>query len=99
MNGGNGAALRRRRTTYIFTSRQRLTPFNFKNWIDRTLTPAATEAGFERISYHMFRRGLATETSPDGVVDKNIQSQLRHADPELPATIYMRKSQRNRQRP
>jgi integrase len=73
---------------YIFTSR-RGSPIHFKNWIDRTLTPAATRAGLPRISYHMFRRGLATELHQNGAVDKNIQSQLRHADPATTRTVYM----------
>ena len=73
---------------YIFTSR-RGSPIHFKNWIDRTLTPAATKAGLPRISYHMFRRGLATELHQNGAVDKNIQSQLRHADPATTRTVYM----------
>jgi integrase len=74
---------------YIFTSR-RGSPIHFKNWIDRTLTPAATKAGMPRISYHMFRRGLATELHQNGAVDKNIQSQLRHADPATTRIVYMR---------
>jgi hypothetical protein len=55
------------------------TPINHKNRLDRVLAPAANKARNARISHHMFRRGLATESL--GVVDKNIQSQLRHADP------------------
>jgi integrase len=72
-----------------FTSR-RGSPIHFKNWIDRTRTPAATKAGMPRISYHMFRRGVATELHQNGAVDKNIQSQLRHADPAITRTVYMR---------
>lgn len=74
---------------YIFTSR-RGSPIHFKNWIDRTLTPAAAKAGMPRISYHMFRRGLATELHQNGAVDKNIQNQLRHADPATTRNVYMR---------
>ena len=73
---------------YIFTSRSG-SPIHFKNWVDRTLTPAATRAGLPRISYHMFRRGLATELHQNGAVDKNIQGQLRHADPATTRNVYM----------
>ena len=38
----------------------------------------------------MFRRGLATELHQNGAVDKNIQSQLRHADPATTRIVYMR---------
>lgn len=62
---------------YTFTSR-RGSPIHFKKWIDRTLTPAATKAGMLRISYHMFRRGLATEMHQNGSVDKNIQNHVSH---------------------
>lgn len=74
---------------FIFASRSG-TPINSKNWLDRVLKPAATAVGIERITYHMFRRGLATEAHQLGVVDKNIQSQLRHADPNVTRKLYMR---------
>src|SRR6266508_2092392 len=38
----------------------------------------------------MFRRGLATEAHQLGVVDRNIQSQLRHADPNVTRKLHMR---------
>lgn len=74
---------------FIFASRDH-TPINHKNWLERVLKPAATKANIERITYHMFRRGLATSAHQLGVVDKNIQSQLRHADPNVTRKLYMR---------
>jgi integrase len=74
---------------WIFTSRCR-TPINANNWLNRTLKPAATAAGVAHINYHMFRRGLATELHQRHVVDKNIQNQLRHADPNITRKLYMR---------
>ena len=41
-----------------------------------------------RVSYHMFRRGLATEMHQNGSLDKNIQNQLRHADPATTRIVY-----------
>ena len=66
------------------------TPMNPKNWLDRVLRPAAAKAGIPRITYRMFRRGLATEAHQLGIVDKNIQSQLRHSDPNVTRKLYMR---------
>jgi len=74
---------------FVFPSREG-TPINAKNWLDRVLAPAAKAAGIERITYHMFRRGLATEAHQLGVVDRNIQSQLRHASSSTTKNIYMR---------
>ncbi len=74
---------------FIFASRSG-TPINYKNWLDRVLKPAATAIGVERITYHMFRRGLATEAHQLGVVDKNVQSQLRHASVRTTQDVYTR---------
>jgi integrase len=73
---------------FMFPSRDG-TPINSKNWLDRVLKPAALKAGIQRITYHMFRRGLATESHQLGVVDKNIQSQLRHSNPDVTRNLYM----------
>jgi integrase len=64
-------------------------PINHTNWRRRVLEPAAKEAGLPRINFHMFRRGLATELHHDGAVDKSIQGQLRHSDPNVTRRIYM----------
>jgi integrase len=74
---------------FMFPSRSG-TPINAKNWLDRVLAPAATAAGIRRITHHMFRRGLATEGHQLGIVDRNIQSQLRHASSTTTRNIYMR---------
>ena len=74
---------------FIFASRNG-SPINHTNWLNRVLKTAATKAGIQRITYHMFRRGLATEAHQLGVVDRNIQSQLRHADSNVTRKIYMR---------
>jgi integrase len=73
---------------FVFASRQK-TAIHYKNWLDRTLLPAAERATLGRIGYHMFRRGFATEAHQAGVTDKNIQSQLRHSSPETTRTVYM----------
>ncbi|HEX4169287.1 MAG TPA: site-specific integrase, partial [Bryobacteraceae bacterium] len=64
-------------------------PINHTNWRRRILEPAAKKAGLLRINFHMFRRGLATEMHHDGAVDKSIQGQLRHGDPNVSRRIYM----------
>lgn len=74
---------------FMFASRSG-TPINYKNWLDRILKPAATAVGVERITYHMFRRGLATESHQLKIVDKNIQSQLRHANVKTTQDLYTR---------
>jgi integrase len=73
----------------VFPSRAGTT-INPKNWLDRVLKPAGKTAGLTRISYHMFRRGLATELHQDGEVDRNIQSQLRHSNSNITRAIYIR---------
>ena len=73
---------------FIFTSKTG-SAIHFKNWLDRTLLPAARSAGIGRIGYHMFRRGIATEAHEAGITDKNIQTQLRHASPEITRAVYM----------
>jgi integrase len=73
---------------FIFASKKG-TAIHYKNWLDRTLLPAAAEAGLGRIGYHMFRRGIATEAHDAGITDKNIQSQLRHSSPEITRAVYM----------
>jgi integrase len=73
---------------WIFPSRK-ATPINQKNWLDRVLKPAALAAGIERINYHMFRRGLATEGHESGATDKSLQGQLRHSRPDVTRDIYM----------
>lgn len=73
---------------WMFASRK-ATPINQKNWLDRTLQPAAKEAGIDRINYHMFRRGLATEGHEAGATDKSVQAQLRHSRPDVTREIYM----------
>jgi len=73
---------------FIFASKGK-TAIHYKNWLDRTLLPAAERANLGRISYHMFRRGYATEAHEAGIGDKNIQGQLRHASPEITRTVYM----------
>jgi integrase len=54
------------------------------------LKPAAVRAKIERISYHMFRRGLAIEAHQNGEVDKNIQAQMRHVTPDETRNTYMK---------
>jgi integrase len=76
-------------TAYIFPSKSG-SAIHFKNWADRVLKPAAKRAKLERISYHMFRRGLATEAHQSGEVDKNIQAQMRHASPDETRNTYMK---------
>jgi integrase len=74
---------------FMFASRNG-SPINYKNWLERVLKPAATAAGVERITYHMFRRGLATEAHQLHIVDKNVQSQLRHANVKTTVDLYTR---------
>jgi integrase len=73
---------------FIFASKEG-TAVHYKNWLDRTLVPAAEKAGLGRIGYHMFRRGFATEAHEAGINDKNIQAQLRHASVEITRNVYM----------
>jgi len=73
---------------FIFASKNG-SAIHYKNWLDRTLLPAADKAGLGRIGYHMFRRGVATEAHDAGITDKNIQAQLRHSSPEITRAVYM----------
>ena len=73
---------------FIFASKKG-TAIHYKNWLDRTLLPAAERAKLGRIGYHMFRRGYATEAHEAGITDKSIQAQLRHASPEITRNVYM----------
>jgi integrase len=73
---------------YIFACRKG-TPINSKNWLERVLKPAAEAAGIPRIGYQMFRRGLATEGHQNGIGDKNLQGQLRHASVKMTQDVYM----------
>ena len=73
---------------FIFASKKG-TAIHYKNWLDRTLLPAAERAKLGRVGYHMFRRGYATEAHEAGITDKSIQAQLRHASPEITRNVYM----------
>ncbi|HLK65031.1 MAG TPA: site-specific integrase [Bryobacteraceae bacterium] len=73
---------------FVFASKKG-TAIHYKNWLDRTLLPAADKAKLGRIGYHMFRRGYATEAHEAGITDKSIQAQLRHASPEITRNVYM----------
>jgi integrase len=73
---------------FIFASKKG-TAIHYKNWLDRTLLPAAERGELGRIGYHMFRRGFATEAHQAGITDKNIQAQLRHSSPDITRTVYM----------
>jgi len=53
------------------------------------LTPAAEKIGLEKINFQMFRRRLATDTHYAGLVDKDVQGQMRHANPEITRSVYM----------
>jgi integrase len=43
-----------------------------------------------RISFHMFPARACDRASPEPSGDKNIQNQLRHADPATTRIVYMR---------
>lgn len=76
-------------TAFMFQSKTG-SPIHYKNWLDRVLKPAALSVGIQRISYHMFRRGFATEAHQNKEADKNIQAQLRHSSMETTRTFYMK---------
>ena len=71
----------------IFPSKKG-TPIARRNWLDRNLTPIAEAAGVEGVNYQALRRTFATTMQKCGSV-KDAQAQLRHASPNLTATVYM----------
>ena len=76
-------------TAFMFQSTKG-SAIHYKNWLDRVLKPAALSVKIPRISYHMFRRGFATEAHQNKEADKNIQAQLRHSSVETSREFYMK---------
>jgi integrase len=73
---------------YVFPTR-RGTCLIPTNWIDDVLQPACEKAGVPRYTPHAFRRGHATVQHFDGVKDKAIQGQTRHATVEVMRKVYV----------
>jgi integrase len=64
------------------------TPIAPGNWLKRVLKPVAAKVGIDHVTLHMFRRTYPTIGQHGGSV-KDLQAQLRHARPDMTATVYM----------
>jgi integrase len=58
------------------------------HWRRTVLLPVGEKVGIDKLNYHMFRRGLATEAHRAGVPDKGIQMQLRHGEVRTTQDLY-----------
>lgn len=73
---------------WIFSS-ERKAHINPAFWRKKVLIPAGKKVGIEKLDFHSFRRGFATEAHDQGMTDKTIQGQMRHASPNTTRNIYM----------
>jgi integrase len=73
---------------WIFSS-PRKAHINPGFWRKTVLIPAGKAAGIPKLTFHGFRRGFATEAHKQGINDKTIQAQLRHASASTSRDIYM----------
>jgi integrase len=72
---------------FIFPS-EAGTPIAPGNYLKRVLKPAAKNLGINHVTIHMFRRTYPTIGQHGGSV-KDLQAQLRHASPDMTASVYM----------
>jgi integrase len=72
---------------YVFAASQGK-PLNLSNWGRRKLKPVQKRLGLPVISLHCFRHSHSTQLNALGTDPKTLQSQLRHANPEITLGRY-----------
>lgn len=72
---------------YVFTARNGK-PLNLSNWGRRKLKPLQKKLGLREISLHCFRHSHSTQLNALGTDPKTLQTQLRHANPEITLGRY-----------
>ena len=63
-------------------------PLNLANWTRRKLKPVLEPLGLPEVSLHCFRHTHSTQLYALGTDPKTMQSQLRHANPEITLGRY-----------
>jgi integrase len=72
---------------YVFAARNGK-PTNLSNWGRRKLKPLQKKLGLPEISLHCFRHSHSTQLNALGTDPKSLQTQLRHANPEITLGRY-----------
>jgi integrase len=72
---------------YVFTARNGK-PVNLSNWGRRRLKPLQKRLALPEISLHCFRHTHSTQLNALGTDPKTLQTQLRHANPEITLGRY-----------